>query len=167
MREKTTRNTVIVAAIIAIVGFGMYAFAHRGEGYGGYGGMHQGMRYGYGMGMHGGYGEQGYGYQGELNEKEILEMEKERDAFFQDNENLRRDIYAKELALRSELAKENTDASQAANLQKELSGLYSQLDQKRIEHMIKVRKISPNAGRGFMGENHMGYGSYSPGDCRR
>ena len=165
MRLKITRNIVTIATVLAVVGFGVYAFAHRGEGYGGYGGMHSRMHNGYGM--HDGYGEQEYGYQGRLGENEIKEMEKERDAFFQDTENLRRDVYARELALRSELAKENPDTKQAADLQKELSGLYSQLDEKRIEHMIKMRKISPNAGMGFMGGNHMGYGSYSPGDCWR
>jgi zinc resistance-associated protein len=162
MRLQITRNIVTIATVLAVVGFGVYAFAHRGEGYGGYGGMHSRMYNGYGM-HHGGYGEPGY----DLGENEIKEMEKERDAFFQDTENLRRDVYTKELALRSELTKEDPDAQEAANLQKELSSLYSQLDEKRIEHMIKMRKISPNAGREFMGGRHMGYGSYSPGDCWR
>ena len=50
-------------------------------------------------------------------------------------------------------------------MQKEISKLESELDQKRIDHMIKIRKLSPNAGRGFMmGGNHMGYGYASPED---
>ena len=42
-------------------------------------------------------------------------------------------------------------------MQKEIYELASDLDQKRIDHMDKIRKIYPNADRGFMmGGNHMG-----------
>jgi hypothetical protein len=35
-------------------------------------------------------------------------------------------------------------------LQKDISELESELDQKRVDHMIKIRKLNPNDGRGFM-----------------
>jgi len=51
-------------------------------------------------------------------------------------------------------------------LQKEISKLESELDQKRIDHMIKVRKIDPDAGRGFAAMGPMmGYGGQYPGAC--
>jgi hypothetical protein len=63
------------------------------------------------------------------------------------------------------VSKKNPDADKAGALQKEISELESELDQKRVDHMIKMRKLSPNDGRGFMmGGYHMGYGSASPGD---
>jgi len=50
-------------------------------------------------------------------------------------------------------------------MQKEISEIDSELDQKRINHMIKIRKLDPNAGRGFMmGGYHMGYGDAAPED---
>ena len=71
----------------------------------------------------------------------------------------------KELELRSELYKENPDVPKAKVLQKEISKLESELDQKRIDHMIKIRKLNPNAARGcMMGGYHMGYGYDSPAD---
>ncbi len=67
------------------------------------------------------------------------------------------------IELRSELAKENPDIRKAIELQDKISGLEVKLDQKYIQHLIKMRKINPKAGRGFMGGYHMGYG-YSASD---
>ena len=64
-------------------------------------------------------------------------------------------------ALRSELAQENPDPQKAAAIQKEISGLEAQFDQKRLEHRLEMRKISPNAGGGWMmggGRGHHGRG---------
>ena len=70
--------------------------------------------------------------------------------------------------MRSELFKENPDVSKAGALQKEISELESDLDQKRISHMIKIRKLNPNAGRGYMmGGYHTGYGNSSDDPCWR
>jgi len=56
--------------------------------------------------------------------------------------------------LNSELAKKNPDSKKSGALQKELSGLKGQLDQKRTEHRIRMNKINPGfgqMGRGFHG----------------
>ncbi len=113
-------------------------------------------------------GGPGYGYN--LSDEEIKALEKERQAFFNATESIRQDLYAKDLELKSELAKETPDAKKAARLQKELSKLESQLDQKRVDHMIKMRKLNPNTGRGrgFMGGGQKGYGPrYGGGNCWR
>ena len=113
-------------------------------------------------------GGSGYGYN--LSDEEIKALEKERQAFFNETESIRQDLYTKDLELRSELAKETPDAKKAARLQTELSKLESQLDQKRIDHMLKMRQLNPNAGRGrgFMGGGGMGYGPrYGGGNCWR
>ena len=68
MYNNFTRKIIAVLAVVALVGFGSYAFADRGEGYGqrGYDQHGYGMGYGHqGSGM--GYGHQrsgmGYGHQ--------------------------------------------------------------------------------------------------------
>ena len=146
MKNIDMRKAIMIVSVVALVGFGATAFA----GWGG-GGWH-----------HRGSGGQGYGpgyMMGDLSDAEIKAIEKERQAFFDDTESLRRDLYAKELEIRSELAKENPDATKAAQFQKEISGLESQLGQKRVDHMLKMRKVNPDAGRGYMmGRGGMGYG---------
>ena len=104
-----SKKSITVILAVALLGFGSLAFAHWNGGYGYPGWMHGG----YGMyGMHGGYyGDQGYGYQGNLNEDQINALQKEQDAFLKETEATRQDLYAKQLALESELAKNNPDAA--------------------------------------------------------
>lgn len=158
MKTSITRKALMVLTVVAVVGFGAYAFADWGMGYG---------HHGYGRG-YGGCGGSGHGYMmGDLSEDQIKKMDEQRGAFFKQTENLRQEIYKKELALQSEFAQENHDAKKAASLQKEISRLKAQIDQKRINHMIEMRKINPNAGRGFTRGGPMGYGSFRGGPCWR
>ena len=121
--------------------------------------------------MHGGpmvhqgyYGGSGYGYTGDLNDEDFKALEKERRTFFKSTEDIRQEIYAKQLELHSELAKETPDTNKASNLQDDISSLRSKLDQKRIDHMVRARKINPDAGRAFAGMGPMmGYGGQ--GNC--
>ena len=156
-----SKKLIIVLTMVGIIGLGTYAFAHWGGGYGNQGWMHGGP------GMHHGYfSGPGYGYPSDLKEEEFKSLEKERAAFIKQTEKLRQSLYSKELELSSELLKENPDAGKAAGLQKEISDLEAKLDQKRIEHMINVRKINPNVGRGSAGMGYMmGYGYQNQGAC--
>ncbi len=158
--RKNIKNVLITVAALAIVGFGVNAFAGWGMGDGHMGQGHRGSGWHHG----GGYGP---GYMGNLSEADIQTMEKERQAFFSATDGLRRERYQKELALRSELAKENPDTQKAIDLQKEISKFDSELDQKHLEHMIAMRKINPNAGRGFSNKGPMGRGSGYGGNCWR
>ena len=102
---------------------------------------------------------------GNLSDDEIKALQKERNAFFEATQDLRQEIYQKRLELRSELAKKDPDANKAAKLQKEISKIEADFDQKRLDHQMKMRKINPKAGRGFMGgrpmgPGMMGYGGY-------
>jgi len=67
------------------------------------------------------------------------------------------------------LAKENPNAETAAALQKEVSDFKAQMAQKRLEHILRVRKINPDLGRGFLSGRHRGPGMMGPGwgsyDC--
>jgi zinc resistance-associated protein len=147
---------LVVLTVITVMGFGVYAFADGGMGYG----RHHGGRDYDSPGWQGGdYGCPGYGYMtGDLSEEDIQKLDEQREAFFKSTQDLRQNIYQKQLALESEFAKKNPDAKIAANLQKEISDLRAQLDQKRIENMIEMKKINPGLGTGFMGPGMMGRG---------
>ncbi len=171
MYNNFTRKIIAVLVVVALVGFGSYAFADRGGGYGygGYGHQGYGMdygRHGYCMDCgHRGYKDDyrsGRDYEGDLTQDEIRQLEETREAFSKDTKELRYKLEDKGVALSRELAGENPDKQKAAKLQKEISELRSKLDQKRLNHQIETRKIVPKAGRGWM----RGYGSRG-GDCWR
>ncbi|MEJ2657395.1 MAG: periplasmic heavy metal sensor [Desulfobacterales bacterium] len=142
--------------VFSIMGFGGYAFAGQEMGYGHHSREwnHHGPEW-----HHGGYGYPGYGYMMDnLSNEQIQKMNEQREAFFKSTEDLRQKIYQKRLALESELAKKNPDAKTALNLQKEISDLKSQIDQKRIEQYLEMKKIDPNLGQRWMGPGMMGHG---------
>jgi len=154
--KRIAIKIVTVLTALTIMGIGTYAFAGSGMGYGRHhaGWDHHGPEW-----QGGGYGCPGYGYMmGNLSDEDIQKMDEQREAFFKSTEDLRQDIYQKGLALESEFAKKNPDAKNAAKLQKEISDLRAQFDQKRIAHMIEMKKINPGVGSGYMGPGMMGYG---------
>jgi len=156
-----SKKLIIGLTIAVAIGIGTYAFGHIGGGYGYHDRMHGGP------GMHQGYyGEPSYDYRADLKDEDIKALEEERSAFLKATDTIRQNVYSKELELRSELAKSDPDTIKANALQKEISELEAQLDQKRIDHMIKVRKINPDDSRGFAAMGPiMGYGSQHPGSC--
>jgi zinc resistance-associated protein len=160
MQNNTSGKILLILAIVSLIGFGTYAFAHMGAGFGHYGWMtHDADMH------HGWYGEPGYGYPGDLSDADITALEKERKDFLEATEDLRKDIYSKQLELSSEMVKDNPDTVKATELQKKISDLEAKLDQKHIDHMLKIRKLTPNVGRGLMAMDHMGYGYHYPGFC--
>jgi Spy/CpxP family protein refolding chaperone len=154
----TVKNVVITIASIALIGFGISAFAYSGMGWGGGWGHH-------GPGWHhGGYGPS---YGDELSQEEYRQFEQKREAFFEETRGLRESLFEKERALQDELSQSDPDAAKASRLQKKISDLQAELDQKRVDHMIEMRKLNPNIGRGFMpGGPMMGY-DYGGGYCWR
>jgi zinc resistance-associated protein len=162
--EKMKRNTLIITGIALLISISaVYAFAHdsgwsRGRGYG-----HMMGSDNWGPGWHhrSGYGYSQDRYSGNLSEEEIVNLDQQRAEYFKATENARQKLYEKELALRSELAKEDPDTSKASNLQSEISKIQSELDQKRLDYEIQTRKKAPNYSRGYGG-----YGSRGGGYCR-
>jgi len=174
MNFNKTGKIFMVLTIVAVFAIAATSFAGWGRGYGG-GGYHMGPGYGmhrgWGQGP-GGYGDQGY--QSDLSDEDTAKLDQERQAFFEATSDLRENLYQKELELRSELAKPEPDAKKAAGIQKEISNLESELDQKRLDHRIKMRKDCPRSGaRGYgygprgrgMGRGMHGGGGYGPGSC--
>jgi Spy/CpxP family protein refolding chaperone len=148
---------MVVVAVIGIVGFAATSFAGWGRGWGGGGSCwDQGGRWGQ-------RASKAPGYQGNLSDQDIDNLNHQRQAFFEDSRELREKLYQKELELRGEMSKPEPDAGKAVALQKEVSELKGQLDLKRIEQRIKMKKENPDffAGRGYgMGR---GYGKGSRG----
>ncbi len=179
MNFSKTGKIFMVLAVVAVLAIAATSFAGWGRGHWGYGrhmGPEYGMHHGWEQGPmgYGGQGYQGRGYQGDLSDEDIAKLDKERQAFFEATSDLREKRYQKELELRSELAKPEPDAKKAVGLQKEISDLESQLDQKRLEHRIKMKKDLPrfgNRGYGYgprgrgMGRGMYGGGGYGPGSC--
>jgi hypothetical protein len=65
--------------------------------------------------------------------------------FFKDTLTLRQDIQSKMLALESELVKAAPNAKKAMTLQTELSNMKAQMAQKRLAHLLAIKKIAPAA----------------------
>jgi len=149
------KGFLVILAIAAVVALSVTAYAGRGMGYGPGGGQCQGIR-------GGGYGPGSGNMMGNISDDEAKKINDERDAFFKATEDLRQDIYAKELELESELAKKNIDTGKASKIQKEISELEAQFDQKRLDNMIKMKKLNPNMARGFGMR-----GGYHGGPCGR
>lgn len=135
------RNGIIIITSIAVLAIGINAFGHGGMGWGGGWGHHRG-----GMQYQGGYGN---GNAGQMNPETTKQFEQKKAAFFSETQDVRTSLFEKERDLQNELAKDDPDVAQASRLQKEISDLQSQFDQKRIEHMLEMRKLNPNAGRGY------------------
>jgi Spy/CpxP family protein refolding chaperone len=155
MNFSKTGKVFMVLAIVAVLAIAATSFAGWGKGGGrGWDGNCGGPGAGYGPK---GYG--GQGYQRDLSDEDIAKLNQERQAFFEATSELREKHYQKELELRSELAKKAPDAKKAVSLQKEISDLEGQLDQKRVEHRIKMQTENPgfSAGRG-RGYRHGGPG---------
>jgi zinc resistance-associated protein len=171
MRKYATAKTVIVMTLVLILGSAGSALAYRGWGGGNQGGWGC-PDDGYAMKRGGGPGQgdqrcpgEGYtrkrgmgpGYgpgMKDMSQEDVEKMTQLREAFFKDTKTLRSDLRSKSLELRSELVKEDPNLETVKNLQTELSALEAQMDQKRIEHRLEMKKVNPNAGKGFK----MGYG---------
>jgi zinc resistance-associated protein len=173
MNFSKTGKIFMVLVIAAVLAIAVTSFAGWGRGH-----MDYGYPMGPGYGMHRGWmdGPRGYGgqgYRGDLSDEDIAKLDQERQAYFEATLDLRENLYQKELELRSELAKADPDAKKAAGLQKEISSLESQLDQKRLEHRIKMRNDFPRFGAGGYGYGPRGRGmgrgmyggGYGPGSC--
>lgn len=86
-------------------------------------------------------------YAGNLSDEDQKALDKERQAFFNETKDLRQDMVQKRLELQSELAKKIPDAQKAATLQKDISQFKEELDQKRLDFILKMKKINPDIGR--------------------
>lgn len=172
---KTSKTKAVIAGLAAVAVITVGGTAIAGKGY-----RQDGQRVGeYGQQ----YRDGGCRYADRnpnLTPEQREQLDAERKAFFNATRKERQDLRSKRLALRSEIAKSELDVNAVKGLQKEISRLQADLDQKRLDHLVTVRKIDPDAGRGFFGKGwgkgHRGSGHHSgkgrgmgmgtgPGDC--
>ncbi len=138
MKSGYLNKIVIVLTVVTILGFGTNAFAQRGAGYCRNVCLNQSA------------GQNRFCRDNcctnKLSEEQIKAMNEQRKAFFDATEDLRQGLYEKEAELMSVLAKKEPDADKARAVQKEISDLESQMHQKRLDQIIKMKKINPYYG---------------------
>lgn len=175
---KTTHitKTLITLSVILLIG-GSAAWAHDGfdNGWGHHrGGYHHGRMAGpgYGDSMGEGYGMgygphmRGYGQWANLSEEDQAKLDQLRTTFFKETREIRGQIDENRVALRNEMVKDDPDQSKVLKLQKKISELQGDFDQKAIKHRLEAKKLFPD-GFGYPGrEFGMGRGAgRGPGYC--
>lgn len=167
MKTNTMRTFIVSLTAVAVLAVGANAFAGKGMG---------NRDDGRGCGDCGNQNRRGgcaYGQmKADLTPEQREQVKTERKTFFDATTIERQDLYAKRLELRAEIAKRQPDMDKASALQKAVSDLQASLDQKHLGHIMAMRKINPDAGRGWMmegrGMGHHGMGrgmGYGPGNC--
>jgi len=141
MKPNYLNKFVIILTVVAILGFVTNAFARKGAGC-----------------LSEDFAKQGPGQNrfcmNNMSEEQIKAINEQRKAFFDATENLRQGVYEKEAELMSVLAKKEPDAKKAKAIQKEISDFEAQIHQKRLGHIIKMKKINPYCGRKACGLRH-------------
>ena len=176
MHMKSIYTALLVAGVFAVVITATTVLAERGWHHGPGWGHH---RSGWHHGGHGpcwadespGYGY-GYGPSAGLTDQQRKDMDTERRAFRDATESTHRELYDKEVELERELDQDAPDAKRAAALQKEISALRAEMDQRWVEHRIKMQSIAPERDKGYdryaSRGGGRGYGGgYGPGSCWR
>lgn len=143
MKKHLFSRMVVVVAVVVLIGSGVNTFAGMGKGAG-----NPGM----------------CAANANLTDDQIKKMESERTAFLLATKDILQQIHDKRQALQAELTKQTPDASTCASIQKEVSYLQSQFDQKRLTHILEMKKVDPNFTDGKGMGRGMGHGMGSPSD---
>ncbi len=157
MTKNIFSRTVLVLSLICSLGFGSHAVAQM------QGGKMQGCS------MAGGKGCPGLKQLKGLSDKEREQVQSEMTAQHKILEPIKQAMFEKKMELISVLAKQKVDADKAKKLQSNISDLKNQIGQKKIDFLIRIKKISPEAGRFclekcFMKHQGMG-GCKGAGSC--
>ena len=103
-----------------------------------------------------------------LSEEQRTQLDTLSQKYYGETSKLRNEIWTKRTELSLLLNAPNPDVEKARALQKEISDLKAQMDEKRLNFRLDARKINPDTpyGRGY----GMGYGRQrggnGPGSCR-
>jgi Spy/CpxP family protein refolding chaperone len=158
MKRSYIRKALIVSAILFLAGAGIVWARGGYGGMMGYGGGYGGHMMGYGNGYGGHMMGPGYGpAYGNLSPDQYSALDNAREKFYDQTQDLRDQIDAKNYAIQEELNKPNPDRAKLESLQKELSTLRSQYDKDAMNYHLAVRKILPDAagspayGNGYRG----------------
>lgn len=141
MKNTYINKIVAILTIFVMVGFAANALAYRGMGAGQNCPWKGNANAGFGC---------GFCCKANLTDDEIKKIDEARKVFFEATKDLRQSIYEKEFELSSVLAKKVLDLEKAKALQKELSTYKAQFDEKKIEHIVQMKKINPYLGKRFI-----------------
>jgi Spy/CpxP family protein refolding chaperone len=83
-----------------------------------------------------------------LTEEHIDRITAERRKFFTETQALRDSIRDKRFDIRREMARQDPDEEKVLALQGEVSDLKGQLDRKKIQHQLEIRRILPETATG-------------------
>ena len=83
-----------------------------------------------------------------LSAAEIEKIRREKEAFYNATKGLRKSMYDKKRALIGELSKKDPDTEKVDTLQNELNTLKGEFDQKYIQFVISLKKITQGYGSG-------------------
>ena len=140
----------------------------------------------YGPGWNGGHHMRGYwgsdpgscwdygrGYN-DLSKEENNQLKELKSKFYNENARLRNEIWSKSEELNGLLNTNNPDSQKLKALQRELSGLRTEMDERRLACDLEARKILPESrfsggyDRGYYGHHMRGFGpgmGNRPGRC--
>jgi hypothetical protein len=130
MKKHLFSRIVVVGAVVILMGFGVNAFAGTDKGT---------------------ENPAPATARTKLTDDQIKKMEAKRTEFQTATTGIRQQLTEKKQGLQAELAKQAPDAAKCMALQKEVSNLQAQFDQKRVTHILEMKKIDPNFtdGRGM------------------
>ncbi len=132
---KKIGSVVVIGLLIAAVAVPVMAWGPERGGSGGYGG---------GPGScwrHGG------GYGADLTPDQEAKLDTLEQQFENDTQALRNNIRSKARELDTLIGSENPDPEKASALQKELSSLRAEMEQKRLSFRLSRKEIAPTQGR--------------------
>lgn len=145
------KKVLMTGLVLAMVGVTSVAAFSWGPGY------HRGGYGGYGPGP--GPCWTDYDRQS-LTEEQAATMDELESKHFNETRKLRRDLWTRADKLDELMSSENPDRNEVMSLQKEISNLRDQLQEKNLDYSLEVKKIVPDADtrRGGYGMRRGGYG---------
>lgn len=163
---KTLLTVLGIALLIGIFAYPAFSDG-RGRSWGHHMMGYSDREYGFGH-MH----SRGYG---NLNDEERAKLEDLDRTYYQQTEGIRNQIMNKSEELDALMDAQNPDPERVKALQREISDLRAELDQKELNYELETRKIDPDQrfGSGFGRGYHRGYWDrdtgmgYGPGYCWR
>ena len=153
------RLTTILAGtlLLGAVAVPVFAWGHgwgRGHHMRGYWGSDPGSCWDYGRGYK------------DLSKEEQSQLKELESKFYNETDRLRNEIWSKSAELNSYLNSTNPNSQKLKALQRELSDLRAEMDERRLAYELEARKILPESrfrggyGKGYYGHHMRGYGPW-------
>jgi Spy/CpxP family protein refolding chaperone len=129
MKQNILKKIFVIAVAAAVIIPGASALAKMGMGFG--------------------YHHGGSNYGVDLTDEQKEQIAGIQETFYNNTSDIRQALKEKNLELRLILTKENIDAKKAKAVQKEISVLQGKFAEKRVDYMIKLKKIAPEINMGY------------------